>query len=321
MSSYDDKPIALGGIQTYPLSSRQSKVTVADFARPHQPGGSVAAFLERLPDILAGRDLRAVAEAVRAAKNQGKPVIAGLGGHVIKCGLAPILIDLMERGFLAGFAMAGAGMIHDFEVALAGQTSEDVDAALPSGQFGMAQETGQIVNEAIIAGASDGIGIGEAIGRALHRMEPPYREYSLLHSAYALRVPVTVHVTIGADITNIHPAANGEAIGAASLHDFRLFCSLVRRMDGGGVYLNLGSAVTLPEVFLKAVTVVRNLGVPLGNITTANFDFIQHYRPLTNVVRRPVAGVGHGYSLIGHHEILIPLLAAAVLEGGNHHDE
>jgi hypothetical protein len=211
--------------------------------------------------------------------------------------------------------MTGAGVIHDFEIAVAGATSEDVDAALPSGGFGMTEETGRIINEAIADGAKDGIGIGEAVGRRLHQMNPPHKEHSLLYAAYTARVPVTVHVTIGTDITHIHPTASGEAIGAASFQDFRVFCSLVRRMDGGGVYLNLGSAVTLPEVFLKAVTVVRNLGTPLEDITTANFDFIQHYRPLTNVVRRPVAGVGKGYALTGHHEIMIPLLAAAILEG------
>jgi hypothetical protein len=315
MSLYDDKPIDLSKIRTYPLSSRPSKVTVADFAQPYESGTSVKSFLQRLPNILAVRDLRAVAQAIINAKQQAKPVIAGLGGHVIKCGCAPVLIDLMQRGFFTAFAMTGAGVIHDFEIAVAGVTSEDVDAALLSGGFGMTEETGRVINEAITAGAKDGIGTGEAVGRRLHQMNPPHKDHSLLYAAYAARVPVTVHVTNGKDIKHIHPTASGEAIGAASFHDFRVFCSLVRRMDGGGVYLNLGSAVTLPEVFLKAVTVVRNLGTLLENITTANFDFIQHYRPLTNVVRRPVTGVGKGYALTGHHEIMIPLLAAAILEG------
>ncbi len=314
MSYYDDEPIDLGPIRTYPLRSRPSKVTTADFAEPYERGASTKSFLERLPDILAVRDLRAIVAAILAARRQQKAVVVGLGGHVIKCGLAPVLIDLMRRGFLTAFAMTGAGVIHDFEIALAGATSEDVEATLPSGQFGMAEETGRFINEVIRAAARDNIGIGQAMGRALHALQPPYREVSLLHAAYAARVPVTVHVTLGTDITHIHPAAEGAAIGAASFHDFRLFCSLVRRMDGGGVYLNMGSAVTLPEVFLKAVTVVRNLGTPLEKITTANFDFIQHYRPLMNVVRRPVAGVGQGYALTGHHEILIPLLAASLIE-------
>ena len=291
MSRYDDEPIDLSRIHTYPLTSRPSKVTTAHFAQAYEPGASVKSFLESLPDILAARDLRAVAQAVIAAWQQQKPIIAGLGGHVIKCGLAPVLIDLMRRGFLTAFAMAGAGVIHDFEIALAGATSEDVDAALPSGEFGMAEETGRLINEAITTGAADGIGIGEAVGRLLHKLDPPHKEVSVLHAAYAARVPVTVHVTLGTDITHIHPTASGEAIGAASYHDFRLFCSLVQQMDGGGVYLNLGSAVTLPEVFLKAVTVVRNLGTPLDNITTANFDFIRHgYKLPPN----PSAGVGGG---------------------------
>jgi hypothetical protein len=315
MSIYDDEPIDLSQIHTYLLASRPSKVTTADFAQVYEPGSSARSFLETLPNILAVRDLRAVAQAVVAARRQNRPILAGLGGHVIKCGLAPVLIDLMQRGFLTAFAMAGAGVIHDFEIALAGATSEDVDVALASGQFGMAEETGRLINEAVKAGAEDGIGMGEAVGRLLHKLDPSYKDVSVLHAAYAARVPVTVHVTVGTDITHLHPAASGQAMGAASYRDFRLFCSLVRRLDGGGVYLNLGSAVTLPEVFLKAVTVVRNLGTPLENITTANFDFIQHYRPLTNVVRRPVSGVGRGYAITGHHEIMIPLLAASIMEG------
>lgn len=314
MSIYDDEPIDLSAIHTYPLASRPSKVTTANFAQAYEPGGSVKSFLDRLPDILAVRDLRAVAQATVEARRQEKSVIAGIGGHVIKCGLAPLLIDLMQREFLTALAMAGAGVIHDFEIALSGATSEDVDEALPSGQFGMAEETGRLINEAIQRGVHDDIGIGEAMGRLLHDLDPPHKQASLLYAAYATGLPVTVHVTLGADITHIHPAARGEAIGGASFRDFRLFCSLVRGLDGGGVYLNIGSAVTLPEVFLKAVTVVRNLGVPLNDLTTANFDFIQHYRPLTNVVRRPVAGVGRGYALTGHHEIMIPLLAASILE-------
>lgn len=314
MSIYDDEPIDVSAIRTYPLASRPSKVTTAHFAQAYEMGSSMRSFLQSLPDILAVRDLRAVAQAVIQARQQKKPVIVGLGGHVIKCGLAPVLIDLMHHGFLTAFALTGAGVIHDVEIAVAGATSEDVEAALPAGQFGMAEETGRLINEAIQAGACEGIGLGEAVGRWLHQLDPPHRAVSLLYTAYALRVPVTVHITMGADITHLHPAASGEALGATSLRDFRLFCSLVRRMDGGGVYLNLGSAVTLPEVFLKAVTVVRNLGTSLHHITTANFDFIQHYRPLTNVVRRPVAGVGQGYALTGHHEIMIPLLAASIIE-------
>lgn len=314
MSHYDREPIDLSHLRTYPLSSRPSKVTVEHFSKPTEPGGTLKEFLNRLPRILAGSDLREIARSVRAARQAGKPVLWGIGGHVIKCGLAPILIDLIERKIITAIAMSGSGMIHDFEIALVGATSEDVDAALPEGAFGMAEETGRFINAALEEGVTEGLGIGEAVGRDLHRRQPPFRQYSLLYAAYREHVPVTVHLTIGADITHIHPTARGDVLGQASHHDFLLFCSLVKEMDGGGVYLNLGSAVVLPEVFLKAVTVVRNLGTPLRNITTANFDFIQHYRPLTNVVRRPVAGVGRGFALTGHHEIMIPLLAAAILE-------
>ena len=316
MSIYDQRPIDLTPLRTYSLFERPSKVSVRDFAKPHERGASVKAFLEKLPRVLAGEDLRALVESIHRARRRGKPVLVGLGGHVIKCGLAPILIDLLRRRWLTGVAMTGAGLIHDFEIALCGATSEDVDASLGEGQFGMAEETGRLINEAIGEGYRDGLGLGEALGRALHRLDPPYKAFSLLHAAYAERVPVTGHISLGADITHLHPSASGAAIGATSHRDFLLFCALVREMDGGGVYLNLGSAVMLPEVFLKAVAVARNLGVKLQDITTANFDFIQHYRPMTNVVRRPVAGAGRGFALTGHHEILIPLLAAALIEWG-----
>jgi deoxyhypusine synthase len=312
MSRYKAEPIDLSKISTYPLASRPSKVTAADFAKPLASDSSTKEFLNSLPDILAARELRELAALIRAAKQKGRAVIAGLGGHVIKTGLAPILIDLMRCGYITAFAMNGSAMIHDFEIALVGATSEDVDATLGSGGFGMAEETGLLINEATAAGARDNIGMGEAIGRQLQTMRPDYADKSLLHAAYEAGVPVTVHVAIGTDIVHIHPSAEGASIGQTTLHDFRLLCSLVRELDGGGVYLNLGSAVVLPEVFLKTVTVVRNLGYKLQNFSTANFDFIQQYRPLTNVVRRPVAGSGRGFSFIGHHEIMIPLLAAAV---------
>jgi hypothetical protein len=314
-SAYRHQPTDLSRISTYPLASRRSKVTVRDFARPLSDDEVRAAspLLDSLPDILASQSLRAVASAVVNARAQNRAIIWGLGGHVIKTGLAPVLIDLMRRGFVTAVALNGSGVIHDFEVALIGSTSEDVDEALGAGAFGMAEETGRLINEAIRRGAADGIGLGEAVGRALAEANPPYAEYSFLHAAYRARVPVTVHPTVGADIIHLHPQADGASIGATAHRDFRLITSIVRELDGGGVYLNVGSAVTLPEVFLKAVTVVRNLGCPLQDFTTANFDFIQHYRPLTNVVRRPVAnGAGRGYNVTGHHELMIPLLAAAI---------
>jgi hypothetical protein len=316
MSIYRQQPINLSGVETYPLASRPSKVTVRDFARPltDDEAREAGALLDSLPHILAADTLRSVTGAIVEAKSKSRAMIWGVGGHVIKTGLTPILIDLARRGFVSAIAMNGSGVIHDFEIAVAGWTSEDVDAALGSGAFGMAEETGRLINEAIRRGAAEDCGIGESIGRALVEANPQYADYSILHAAYLLKIPVTVHVTVGTDIIHIHPHADGAAIGAATYRDFLLFASLVKELDGGGVYLNVGSAVTLPEVFLKAVTVVRNLGHSLQDFTTANFDFIQHYRPMTNVVRRPVAGgAGRGHSVIGHHELMIPLLAASIV--------
>jgi deoxyhypusine synthase len=313
MSRYKVEPIDLSGIATYPLASRPSKVSTTDFAKPAANDSSLKDFLGSLPNILAARELRELAGLIREARHKGRAIIVGLGGHVIKTGIAPILIDLMQRGYVTALAMNGSAMIHDFEIALVGATSEDVDATLGAGSFGMAEETGRLINEAVTTGAKDNIGMGEATGRALHLLHPAHAEKSLLHAAYEARVPVTVHVAIGTDIVHIHPSADGASIGQTTLQDFRLLCSLVKGLDAGGVYLNLGSAVVLPEVFLKTVTVVRNLGFKLQDFYTANFDFIQQYRPLTNVVRRPVAGSGRGFSFVGHHEIMIPLLAASVI--------
>jgi hypothetical protein len=316
MSIYQQQPIDLSRVQTYPLASRPSKITVRDFASPlsDDDARAAASLLDSLPRILAADTLRSITDAIIEAKSKNRAIIWGVGGHVVKTGLSPILIDLARRGFVSAITMNGSGVIHDFEIAVAGWTSEDVDAALDSGAFGMAEETGRLINEAIKRGVADDCGIGEAAGRELVEMKPQYADYSILHAAYLLKIPVTVHVTIGTDIIHIHPHADGAAIGAATYRDFLLFASLARELDGGGVYLNIGSAVTLPEVFLKAVTVVRNLGHSLQDFTTANFDFIQHYRPMTNVVRRPVAGgPGRGFHLTGHHELMIPLLAASIV--------
>lgn len=314
MSIYDAEPMDLDGLRTYPLASRPCKVTVSDFATPVDGDASLAAFFASMPRLLGAEDLKSVARAVRTARERKAPVIVGLGGHVIKTGCGPLLIDLMRRGWISAFAMNGSCLIHDFETAVNGGTSEDVDATLGSGAFGAAEETGRILNEATTTGAADDLGLGEAVGKTLVDLNPPYAGFSLLHSAYTHRVPVTVHVAVGNDITHIHPNVDGAAIGATSHRDFRLLCALVANLHEGGVYLNLGSAVILPEVFLKAVTVVRNRQ-PLEGFVTANFDFIQHYRPLTNVVRRPTAGSGRGFAVTGHHEILIPLLAAAIKVG------
>jgi hypothetical protein len=297
-------------------------VTVREFASVPRGGASVAEWVESLPQILAGEGFRAVVEALRRARGRRKPIIWGLGGHVIKCGLSPVLINLMRRGYLTAVAMNGSALIHDFEVALVGATSEDVPAVLGRGRFGMAEETGRYINEAIAEGDRAEQGAGEAVGRFLARYRGArFRRWSLLAAAYRRRVPVTVHVAIGTDIIHNHPAIDARALGGTSHRDFRLLAALVRKMDGGGVYLNVGSAVVLPEVFLKCVSLAANLGRAPRGITTANLDFIQHYRPTQNVVIRPTAtrrdagrGASHGYALTGHHELMIPLLAAALAE-------
>ena len=307
-------PLDLAGVKTYPLRSRRSKVGLADFARPHARGASLASFLDGLPRILGGQTFRALVADVLRARRRKKPILWGLGAHVIKVGLSPVVIDLMERGLVTGLAFNGAGVVHDFELALAGRTSEDVSAGLGSGAFGMARETGEDINRAIVAGDRDGLGLGAAVGRHLSERRPAHVGVSLLAAAWSLGLPATVHVAIGTDIVHMHPACDPGAVGRATHLDFRILSGEVARLGGGGVYLNVGSAVLLPEVFLKAVTLARNLGHDLSDFATANLDFIQSYRPNTNVVQRPTEGVGRGYSLTGQHEILVSLLAAALLE-------
>src|SRR6266481_3091347 len=289
MSIYATSPITLTHLHTYPLASRKSKVSVRDFAKPPAANPSLNKFLASLPNFLAAADLRNLLAAIHAARKQRKPILWGIGGHVIKVGLGPILIDLMRRGFITSLAMNGAALVHDFKIAM-------------RARLGYGQAAGQFLHNAVI--------------------EVPYANSSVLVAAYRLRVPVTVHLAIGTDIPHMHRTADGAALGSATYLDFRLFCSLVQQMHPGGIYLNWGSAVLLPEVFLKAVSVVRNLGVPLRPITTANFDFIQHYRPLQNVVRRPTASAhsrkgeeSRGYAITGHHELLLPLVAAALVSG------
>ncbi|MBS0149359.1 MAG: hypothetical protein JSR31_00355 [Nitrospira sp.] len=308
-------PINVSDLKTYPLKKRYSKVLVSDFATPWKRGGSFKTFCDGLPDILAVKSLRAVTRAIVKAHRKHRPVIIGIGAHVIKVGLAPIITNLMERGIVTAVAMNGAGIIHDFELALMGHTSEEVDTEIDEGRFGMAEETGRILNDAIIRGATAGQGLGEAIGNYMNQAahQFPNRRTSILATGVRLGVPVTVHVAVGTDIIHMHPSADGAAIGATSLLDFRRLTAVVAKMEGG-VYLNIGSAVILPEVFLKTLSLGRNLGHPISNITTANMDFLVHYRPQTNVVRRPTQKSGQGYSLTGHHEIMLPLLAAAVLE-------
>jgi hypothetical protein len=306
-------PLSLKGLTTYSLKDRPSKVSHQDFARPWTKGGSFRAFLDSLPNILAGQSLREIAAAWGKARRGGRPVLLGMGAHALKVGLAPVLIDLLKRSLITGIAVNGAVIIHDSEIAMVGRTSEDVDQVLGSGQFGMARETAEFLNDATSWAAREGLGLGQAVGRRLQDSDFPYKHLSLLASAAGLEVPVTVHVAVGTDIIHLHPSCNPAALGETTHLDFRLFAAQVSELSGG-LYINLGSAVILPEVFLKALTLARNLGHPVEPLTTINLDFIQHYRPLTNVVRRPTAGAGQGYALTGHHEIMLPLLAGLVVE-------
>ncbi len=320
-SNYDDKPIELSGIQTVSLTKRAAKVSAEDFAREYRPGEGFKGWLDSLPMILAANSLVELVQAMMEARRLGKPIIWGLGGHVIKCGLAPVLLGLMRQGFVSGMAMNGSAAIHDVEIALCGSTSEEVEAVLDDGSFGMAEETARLLQSAAETAVREQIGLGEGLGREILALATApgssgnsRLDVSLLAGASRARVPVTVHVALGADTPHMHPCLDPAAQGAATHHDFRLLCELLRKLEGGGVYLNVGSAVMLPEVFLKAVTVVHNLGHPLHQFYTANLDFIQHYRPTQNVVRRPTAAGGKGWALTGHHEIMVPLLAALLTE-------
>ena len=306
------KKIDTSGIKTYSIKGRESKVRTSDFAKPHRKGAGFKDFVSSLPNILASRHFKDVVAAVVQARKDKRPVMLGMGAHAIKVGLNPVIIDLMERGIITSLSLNGAGIIHDFELALVGRTSEDVDKEILSGAFGMAEETGSMLNKAINAAGADE-GIGAAIGRMIQDGDFPYKDISLLAAGRRLDVPVTVHVAIGTDIIHMHPSFNGRATGEAAHRDFLAFCSLVSGIEGG-VYVNLGSAVLLPEIFLKAVTLCRNLGHSLHHFTTVNMDFVQHYRPNTNVVRRPTQDGGRGFALTGHHEIMLPLLAAAIIE-------
>ncbi len=314
MANSYPEPLDFAGLNTYSVHDRFSKVTVDNFAQPLAPGASIADFIASLPEQFAGVDFPELVDALVSSHKNNHPIMLGMGAHVIKVGLNPILIDLMERGIITSIALNGAGIIHDAEIAMVGRTSEDVGSVLGAGEFGAAKETGEVVNGAVSSGAALGLGLGQAMGKFLNEQKFPFLKESLLASAYRLGVPVTVHVAVGTDIVHIHPSASGADIGTTSHHDFKLFCSLVSKLEGGA-YLNVGSAVLLPEVFLKAITVVRNLGHTVNNFTTANFDFIRHYRTMTNVVNRPTAsGSGKGYNFIGHHEIMLPLLAAVLVE-------
>ena len=300
-------------MRTVPIARRPNKVRAEEFAKPPGEDGSFAAFLGGLPDVLATRDFLALARDIASAAGR-RGVVVMVGGHVVKTGLAPILIDFMRRGIITHIAMNGSAAIHDYEVARFGATSEDVAAGLKDGTFGMADETGREMNEAFIRGQREEWGMGEALARALEGAELAHPELSLLANAHDLRVPLTVHAAIGAEIIHQHPAASGAAIGDTSHRDFRRFAASLPSLHDGGVVLNLGSAVILPEVFLKALTIARNLGggKPTG-FTAADLDMLRHYRPHVNVVQRPTVEGGRGYEITGHHELMVPLLAWSVL--------
>jgi len=313
-SRYPIKPLPFDAVNTYPIAERKTKVAADMFGKAIDGSDNVLGFISKLPRILAADSLRNLIRAINYAHASNKAIVWGMGGHVIKVGLGPVINDLMQHGFVTAVAMNGSAAIHDFEVAMVGSTSEEVGDVLGSGKFGMVRETAEQINAAIRAAASRGVGLGEALGQAVAQGGKafPFSSSSILAEAWNRRIPVTVHVAVGTDTIHAHPSTSGEDLGKTSYHDFRLFSSLVQGLDGGGVYLNVGSAVLLPEVFLKAVSVVRNLGHPLEEFTTANLDFIQHYRPLQNVLKRPTQNSGQSIALTGHHEIMVPLLAAAL---------
>lgn len=312
MSKYKIQPASLTGIKTYALSSRKSKVDVSHFAHSFVPQQNFNFFFNSLPNILAGKDFKTFISLMNTARKKNRAMIFALGAHVIKVGLNPVIIDLMEEGWVTALSLNGAGIIHDFEIAFAGHTSEDVELQIKDGRFGMAQETGEWLNKTINSAHRQQLGLGEAIGKMIADSDFPYKKFSLLGRAYELDIPVTVHVALGTDITHFHPKVRGEAIGKGSMRDFFLFCSALEKLEGGGVFLNIGSAVILPEVFLKALSFVRNKGKKLNQFTTAVFDFIHHYRPYQNVVKRPMKEKGRGFYFIGHHELMVPLLAASL---------
>jgi len=315
MMGYEE--INLSGLKTYAAGDRPSKVSTLSEGRPPWAGMRFKDFLDGLPDLLKARDLKAVAGAVVAAKQKGKPVIAMLGGHVIKTGCSPVLADLAEKGFITHFASNGSAAVHDTELACFGHTSEDVAAQLEDGSFGMAADTAGTINSAAQQAARNQLGFGQALGQMLCEQKAAFLNRALIARCFKLGIPYTLHVALGTDIVHQHPDADGGAIGEASLRDFRIFCTAVSRLGQGGVVLNFGSAVVMPEVFLKAVAVTRNLKHDVFDFTTANFDMIQHYRPTVNVVQRPVLKSGRGYAITGHHEIMIPLLAAAIYESSD----
>jgi hypothetical protein len=309
------REIDLSRIKTISIHDRASKIRIKDLAAVYNDGGSFREFLSTMPPLLKSADFKAVVDAMVSARKQGKEVVWMMGAHVIKCGLAPIIIDMMDRKILTMICMNGAGAIHDLELACFGHTSEDVAENLVNGTFGMSRETAEMVNGALLSGQKEGIGYGESIGKRLADDNVPHKDTSIFAAGYRLGIPVMVFVGIGTEITHQHPSTDGGVIGELSMRDFRIVTNQLCKLDKDGIVINVGSSVILPEVFLKALTIVRNLGYPAEGFTAVNFDMIQQYRPYENVVSRPTMTGGSGYSITGHHEIMIPLLTAAVKEG------
>lgn len=301
-------------IKTYPIRERENKVKKEEFARVPKPKGSFGDFFDSLPTMLAAKDFRSLVGSILNARHNKKPVIFAMGGHVIKCGLAPVLIDLMEKGVITHVAMNGSAAIHDFEIAMIGQTSEEVAHSIKDGTFGMAEETGRVMNEAMRNGVQQGLGAGQAVAETILRGDYLHKDLSVLCKAMENGISTSIHIAIGTDIIHQHPAADGAVLGEATFKDFQLLCDVVSRMEGGGVFVNIGSAVIMPEIFLKAVSISRNLGFGLKHFVTANFDMVSHYRPRENVITRPHVDGSRGISIVGHHEIMVPLLARAISE-------
>ncbi|MBF0574137.1 MAG: hypothetical protein HQK69_10350 [Desulfamplus sp.] len=312
MKHYEE--LNLNKIHTYSASQRVSKVMTTAEAAPPFKGMSISTFLSSLPNTLKANDLKTIAHSIVLAQKKDKPIIVMLGGHVIKTGCSPILIDLAKNGFITHFASNGSAAIHDTELARFGHTSEDVAIQIKDGSFGMARDTAKLVNEAAKRASEENKGFGQTVGAMLIEENAPFNSRAILANAFLLEIPYTLHIAIGTDIVHQHPDASGASIGDASLRDFRIFAASVAKLGQGGVVLNLGSAVIMPEVFLKSLSIARNLGYDITQFTTANFDMIQHYRPSVNVVNRPVMSGGQGFAITGHHEIMIPLLAAAIYE-------
>ena len=307
------KPINLSKITTYSIMDRKSKVDIKNFAKPWKSGQNFSYFLDNLPSILGSQDLKSVISAITKAAQQKKQIFFSMGAHVIKVGLNPIITDLIRKKIITMISMNGAGIIHDLEIAMTGKTSEDVAASIGDGNFGMAEETSAFLSQAIKNASKKSKGLGRAVGEMINKEKLPFKNMSLFATCASFNIPATVHVAIGTDIIHMHPLFDAGCCGKASHLDFRIFASQITKLEKG-VYINAGSAVILPEIFLKALTLARNLGFNLNNFTSVNLDFIRHYRPITNVVNRPTLKGGKGYNITGHHEILIPLIAAGVIE-------